>query len=162
MTSSSSPAACQVAVYYFPNWHPSPRNNDYYGLGENEWKAVRAATPRFAGHQQPKVPAWGYEDEARPEVMAKKISTAAAHGIDAFIFDWYWYDDMGPLLHEPLEQAFLPAPNNDRLKFGVMWANHAPVTRATFEAAVDHCIANYFNHAAYWRVGRETDFSNFQ
>ena len=37
MTPTSSPVTCQVAVYYFPNWHPSPRNNDYYGLGDNEW-----------------------------------------------------------------------------------------------------------------------------
>src|SRR5258708_103254 len=107
MTPSTSPAACQVAVYYFPNWHPSPHNNDYYGLGENEWKVVRATTPRFAGHQQPKVPAWGYEDESLPDVMAKKIGAAADHGVDAFIFDWDWYDDMGPLLHDALDQAFL-------------------------------------------------------
>ena len=162
MTTTPSPAACQVAVYYFPNWHPSPRNNNYYGLGENEWKAVKAAQPRFPGHQQPKVPAWGYEDEALPDVMAKKISAAADHAIDAFIFDWYWYDDMGPMLHEALEQAFLPAPNNNRLKFGVMWANHSPVTRATFEAAVNHCIESYFNHPACWRVDGKPYFSIYE
>jgi hypothetical protein len=27
--------------------------------------------------------------------MAQKIAAAADHGIDAFIFDWYYYDD-GP------------------------------------------------------------------
>jgi len=161
MTLTPSIPACQVAVYYFPNWHPSPRRMDYYGLGDNEWQAVKAARPRFAGHQQPKVPAWSYEDEAQPEVMEKKVRVAADHGIDAFIFDWYWYEDTGPLLHEALERAFLPAANN-RLKFGVMWANHAPVTRATFEAAVDHCIVNYFNHPAYWRIDGKPYFSIYE
>jgi glycosyl transferase family WbsX len=161
MTPLSSPAACQVAVYYFPNWHPSPRNNDYYGLGENEWKVVRAATPRFSGHQQPKVPAWGYEDEARPEIMTKKISVAADHGVDAFIFDWYWYDT-GPMLHEALENGFLKSPAHDRLKFGIMWANHDPVSRTTFEAAVDHCIQAYFSQPMYWRVDDKPYFSIYE
>jgi hypothetical protein len=161
MTQAPLPSPCQVAVYYFPNWHPSPRNNDYYGLGENEWKIVQAARPRFAGHQQPKVPAWGYEDEALPENMAKKIDAAADHGIDAFIFDWYWYDN-GAMLYEALENAFLQVPNRDRLKFGIMWANHDPVTRATFEAAVDHCLAAYFAQPNYWRVDGKPYFSIYE
>jgi glycosyl transferase family WbsX len=161
MTPAPFPNPCQVAAYYFPNWHPSPRNNDYYGLGENEWKIVQAARPRFAGHQQPKVPAWGYEDEALPENMAKKIDAAADHGVDAFIFDWYWYDN-GAMLHEALENAFLQAPNRDRLKFGIMWANHDPVTRATFEAAVDNCLAAYFKQPNYWNVDGKPYFSIYE
>src|SRR5687767_6549852 len=161
MSPIPSPKACQVAVYYFPNWHPSQRNNNYYGLGENEWKVVRAARPRFPGHQQPKVPAWGYEDEALPENMSKKIAAAADHGVNAFIFDWYWYD-AGPMLHEALEHAFLQAPNRSRLKFAIMWANHDPVTRATFKAAVDHCVAAYFNHPSYWQVDDKPYFSIYE
>ncbi len=161
MRQPPSPNRPQVAVYYFPNWHPSPRNNDYYGLGENEWKVVQAARPRFAGHHQPKVPAWGYEDEALPENMAKKIAAAADHGVDAFIFDWYWYDH-GAMLHEALENAFLKAPNRDRLKFALMWANHDPVTRATFESAVDHCVEAYFQQPSYWLVDGKPYFSIYE
>ena len=84
---------------------------------------MRAARPRFAGHAQPKVPACGYEDESRPEVMARKIATAAEHGITAFIFDWYWYGT-NRFLERGLEQGFLQATNSTRLKFALMWANH--------------------------------------
>jgi hypothetical protein len=28
-----------------------------------------------------------------PVQMAQKIDAATSHGIDAFIFDWYYYDD---------------------------------------------------------------------
>ena len=46
------------------------------GANWNEWEFVKAARPRFSGHVQPKVPAWGYGDEADPEVMARKIDAA--------------------------------------------------------------------------------------
>ena len=58
---------------------------------------MKRAEPRFPGHAQPKVPLWGYEDEADPRVMARKIDAAANCGLNHFIFDWYWYDD-GPYL----------------------------------------------------------------
>src|SRR5579871_2627735 len=80
----------QVAVYYFPGYHPDPRIDARKGKGWTEWVLVKAATPKFPGHNQPRVPVWGYEDESNPKAMAKKIDAAADHGIDAFIFDWYW------------------------------------------------------------------------
>ena len=94
-----------IACYYFPNYHVDPRNEKQHGPGWSEWEVVRNAPPRFEGHVQPKVPAWGYEDESDPAVMAKKIDVAADHGIDVFIFDWYYYDD-GQFLERPLEKAF--------------------------------------------------------
>ena len=69
----------QVAAYYFPNWGPA---------FTSEWATLRAAKPQFNGHQQPKVPMWGYTNENDPLVMAQKIDAAADNGINAFIFDW--------------------------------------------------------------------------
>ena len=66
----------EIAAYYFPNYHPNPQNSARYGTNWTEWDLMRAAKPRFPGHAQPKVPAWGFEDESRPEVMARKISAA--------------------------------------------------------------------------------------
>jgi hypothetical protein len=159
-----------IAAYYFPNYHPDPRNDKWHGPGWTEWELVKRATPRFDGHQQPKAPLWGYTDESNPDAMAQKIAAAADHGIDAFIFDWYWYED-GPYLQGGLEDGFLKAPNNGRMKFAVMWANHdwqdiQPAQRSrpaktlakggmdvtTFRAATDHMIETYFRHPSYWRV----------
>ena len=79
-----------VASYYFGNYHPGdPRNTKNKGPDWSEWELVKAAKPRFPGHQQPRVPLWGYGDESDPKVMEQKIAAAADHGIDAFIFDWY-------------------------------------------------------------------------
>ena len=52
---------------------------------------VQAALPRFPGHYEPNVPLWGYQADNDPSVMAQKIDAAADHGIDHFLFDWYWY-----------------------------------------------------------------------
>src|ERR1041384_3177331 len=87
-----------VVSYYFGNYHPGdPRNAKQKGPDWSEWELVKNAKPRFPGHEQPHVPLWGYQDESKPAVMAQKIAAAADHGIDAFIFDWYYYDD-GPFL----------------------------------------------------------------
>ena len=71
-----------IACYYFPNYHVDPRNAMVHGPGWSEWALVQRAEPRFPGHRQPCVPRWGYENEADPSVMAKKISAAADHGVD--------------------------------------------------------------------------------
>jgi hypothetical protein len=151
----------QVAVYYFPNWHPCQWNAPRYGVGNSEWVAVQQASPRFAGHKQPKVPLWGYEDESDPAVMATKIASASDHAVDAWIFDWYWWEE-GPSLEAALEKGYLQAQNNDRLKFGIMWANHRPVSRQVFDQAVDHVIRNYFLHPSFWKVDDAPYFSIYE
>lgn len=71
----------------FPNYHLEPRNEEWHREGWTKWNLVKAATPRFPGHQQPKVPLWGYEDEADPRVSEQQIAAAADRGITAFIYD---------------------------------------------------------------------------
>jgi hypothetical protein len=170
----------QLAAYYFPNYHQDPRNAQWHGAGWTEWELVKAARPRFEGHVQPKIPAWGYEDESDPNVMGRKINAAADHGLSAFIFDWYWYED-GPYLQRALEEGFLKAPNASRLKFALMWANHdwldiQPATRSrpyhvlaegdvpaeTFRKASDHILKTYFRHPSYWRVDGGLYFSIYE
>lgn len=167
-----------VASYYFGNYHPGdPRNTRNKGPNWSEWELVKAARPRFPGHAQPKVPQWGWTDESDPKVMERKIAAAADHGIDAFIFDWYYYED-GPFLDRPIDHGFLKASNNSRLKFAFMWANHdwleiqpykrntphrtlypGVVTPATFEKICDHVIRDYFLHPSYWMIDAKPYFS---
>ena len=119
----SSKDRIRVGCYYFPNYHVDPRNEKIHGPGWTEWQLVRHAIPRFPGHQQPKVPLWGHDDESDPQVMEQKIDAAVNHGIDHFIFDWYHYED-GPFLERCLEQGFLKSRNVNRIEFSLMWANH--------------------------------------
>jgi hypothetical protein len=170
----------EVAVYYFPNYHIDPRNEEWHGEGWTEWNLVKAATPRFPGHKQPKVPLWGYLDESDPRVSEKQISAAAEHGITSFIYDWYWYDDK-PFLQRALEEGFMQATNNDKLKFALMWANHdwvnifplkrstdvtlltnGPTPRESFDRATEYMIDKYFGHPSYLRVEGKLYFSIYE
>jgi hypothetical protein len=170
-----------VISYYFGNYHPGdPRNAKLKGPNWSEWELVKDAKPRFPGHQQPHVPLWGYTDESRPEVMAQKIAAAADHGINAFVFDWYYYND-GPFLDRPIDNGFLRATNNTRLKFALMWANHdcydvfpfhrgtpykllypGRVTPETFSRVCDHVIKDYFARSNYWRIDGKPYFSFYE
>ena len=180
-SASQTGPSITVVCYYFGNYHPGdPRNERTKGKGWSEWELVKAARPRFPGHHQPNVPLWGYADESDPDVMAQKISAAADHGIDAFIFDWYYYND-GPFLDRPIDQGFLKAKNNARLKFAFMWANHdwleiqpyrrgterkvlypGTVTPESFDKICDHVIQSYFRHPSYWRIDGRPYFSFYE
>ncbi|MBN2641997.1 MAG: glycoside hydrolase family 99-like domain-containing protein [Victivallales bacterium] len=166
----------KTAAYYFPNYHADSQNEAVHGKGWTEWELMKCARPRFEGHQQPKVPLWGYEDESDPNVMAKKIDTALTYGIDAFVFDWYWYD--GPYLQRALDEGFLKADNCGKIKFALMWANHNwrmihPVSRGveppilykwstsyeTIGFVWDYIIERYFQQDNYWKVDGKPYFS---
>lgn len=159
-----------ISTFYFPNWHVDPRNEKYHGAGWTEWRVTQYATPRFPGHEQPKIPLWGYEDEADPVVMAKKIKAASDHGIDNFTFDFYFFED-GPYRERCLNDGFLKAENRNDITFSLMWANHdhiyahpgnyrrpaepvwkGTVTAETFRKCIDYCIEHYFRQPNYLRI----------
>ena len=178
---STSKKDYQVAVYYFPNYHVDSINERWHGKGWTEWDLVKISKPRFQGHKQPKVPAWGYFDEANPKWAAKEIDLAANHGIDVFIYDWYWYKNTGMFLQEGLEKGFLKAPNNHRLKFALMWANHnwmnieptaytnvqekltdGRVSEQLWDTITDYIVNHYFNQPNYWKIDGKPYFSIFE
>lgn len=158
-----------VAAFYWPAYHYEPRLESIFPDKKGEWEIIYNAKPKEEGHRQPKVPMWGIEDEADPKVMDKKIDAAVSHGVNVFIFDWYWYEGK-PLLEDCINEGFLKA-NNDRMKFYIMWANHdatsywdaknpkkdsvyfkGGVDRPTFNVVVDRIINNYFKQPSYYKI----------
>ena len=158
-----------VAAFYWPAYHYEPRLETIFPEKNGEWEIINHAKPKEAGHLQPKVPLWGCQDEADPKVMDQKISTAVSHGVNVFIFDWYWYEGK-PLLEDCINNGFLKA-NNDRMKFYIMWANHnatsywdaknpnkdsiyfkGGVDRPTFNIVVDRIIKKYFSLSSYYKI----------
>lgn len=165
----------EIAVFYFPSWHRDPRNDEWKHPGFTEWELVRDARPRFQGHRQPLVPSWGYFDESDPAVMSRACEVAAAHGVDAFLFDWYWYDG-GDFLNGALDRGFLA--NSQPVQFALHWANHdwtdvfpaavdqeptllspVKVTAQEFVDITDTVIRRYMSHPGYWRVADGAYFS---
>lgn len=171
-----------IAAFYFPNFHRTPLNEAWYGEGWTEWQLVKSAKPRFDGHYQPLVPEWGYFDESDPAWAAKEIDLAADHGVNVFLHDWYWYSGV-QMLHEQLEQGFLRAPNRQRMKFALMWANHTwsdlfPIKPRTdngsanvwlpvrhtlndLQRVAEYCVKHYFREPNYWTIDGHLYFSFF-
>ena len=113
-----------IAAYVWPSYTgDEPRSRIFWQEGYGEWQTVKRATAKFDGHTWPRKPLWGYVNEASPEVMEMEIDEAANHGVNVFIYDWYWFDRR-PFLECCLDNGFLGAKNNSRMKFYIMWANH--------------------------------------
>jgi hypothetical protein len=180
-STTTNPNDYQVAVYYFPNYHPDTINARWHGKQWTEWELVKAAKPRFKGHEQPKIPSWGYFNEADPHWAAKEIDIAADNGIDCFIYDWYWYSNTGPYLQEGLEKGFLQAPNRNRLKFALMWANHdwlnihpatfnnerialtqGEVSMSLWDSISSYIVEKYFKQPNYWLIDGKPYFSIYE
>ncbi len=165
-----------IAAYVWPSYHPDDRAKVFWPMGIGEWETVMKNAPKFEGHEQPRFPVWGYVNEADPYVMEMQIAAAADHGVNVFIYDWYWYDGM-PFLEACLNDGFLKARNNRRMKFYLMWANHdvnlawdkrnaddaflhknsaliwkGGVDRAEFEKVARRWIAKYFSQPTYYLI----------
>ncbi len=171
-----------VAAYVWPSCHHDERFGDMlWPEKTGEWEIIKKGTARFEGHYQPKVPLWGYEMDDDPKTFEKWISAATDHGINTFIFDWYWFGD-GPFLESSLNDGFLKAPNRDKMKFYLMWANHnvkqnywnvhkykdidtvlwhGAVDLKNFKIIVDRVITHYFSQANYYKINGMPVFSIF-
>ncbi len=113
-----------VAAYIWPAYTgDEDRTRIFWPDGYGEWETVKEATARFPGHEWPRKPLWGYGNEADPYVMEMQIEAAVDHGVNVFIYDWYWYDNR-PFLEQCLNNGFLQAKNRSKMKFYLMWANH--------------------------------------
>ena len=171
-----------VAAYIWPSCHHDERFGEMlWPEGTGEWEIIKKGTPRFEGHYQPKVPLWGYEMDDTPKVMEKWIDAATDHGVNVFIFDWYWFDN-GPFLESSINNGFLKAKNNEKMKFYVMWANHdvrrnywnvhqykddtsqlwdGAVDLENFKKIVDRAINQYFKQPNYFKIEGKPVFSIF-
>lgn len=168
-----------VAAYVWPAYTgKEPRAKLFWPDGEGEWQTVRRAGPKFEGHRWPRTPLWGYRDEADPAVMEEQIDQAADHGVNVFIYDWYWYDRR-PFLEQCLNDGFLQARNRSRMRFYLMWANHdaryvwdirnaedwdtviweGRVDRPEFERIARRLIRRYFHLPEYYTIGGKPVFA---
>ena len=168
-----------VAAYVWPSCHDEPMSREaLWGDGPGEWQIIKKGTPRFEGHYQPRVPLWGYAQDNDPIAWEKKINAATDHGVNVFIFDWYWYGGK-PFLEEAVDKGFLQAKNNGKAKFYLMWANHDAdghlwnpyqYTNRTvlwpgaadwpnFKLVVDRVINQYFKHPSYFKIDGQPVFS---
>jgi len=171
-----------VAAYVWPSCHDDPlARRKLWPEGIGEWEVIKKGTPRFPGHYQPRQPLWGYEMDNDPRVVERWIDAAVDHGVNIFVYDWYWYEN-GPFLESALNDGFLKAKNNNKMRFYIMWANHdvkhnywnyhlngdntsilfnAKVDWKNYKIIVERVINKYFKRPNYYKINGEPVFSIF-
>lgn len=167
-----------VAAYVWPAYTGAEsRTRMFWPEGMGEWQSVKNSVKKYEGHNWPRKPLWGYVNEADPFVMEMEINAALRHGVNVFIYDWYWYDGR-PFLENCLNDGFLKAPNCRDMQFYLMWANHnvnhtwdirlsydqndiiwkGAVDREEFEGICHRVIERYFSQPNYYRINGEPVF----
>ena len=169
-----------IAAYIWPSYTGKElRARQFWPDGIGEWQTVMSVPSRMplkpADYEWDRKPLWGCCDEADPKVMEMQIDEAVRHGVNVFIYDWYWYDRR-PFLEQCLDEGFLGASNNKKMKFYIMWANHdagytwdtrlsdllwrgqdpnvwlGSVDRHEFEIVAHRIIEKYFSRPNYYRI----------
>ena len=170
-----------VAAYIWPAYTGDElRSRMFWQEGIGEWQTVKNSTVKPCGYSWERKPVWGYVNEADPYVMSMEIQAALDHGINVFIYDWYWYDNR-PFLETCLNEGFLKAKNCDQMKFYIMWANHdanygwdlrnsddvdetiwkGSVNRDQFEIIGKRWIEQYFLRENYYKIDHKPVISIF-
>lgn len=162
-----------VAAFLYPAYaSDDPRLRPFWPMGIGEWETVMTMQKRNPGHYWNRKPLWGYINEADSSVMSMEIEQATKHGVNVFIFDWYWYDGR-PFMETTLDNGFLKAENVNKMQFYLMWANHdvlnlwdtrlanvkennviwtGKVDRQEFEKVCKRNIEKYFKHPQYYKI----------
>ena len=173
-----------LAAIIWPAYQAEPRWSELgiFDHGTGEWQNVYEAVSKKEGHVQPKEPLWGYGRDDDPVEMSRQIDAALAAGINVFIYDWYWYQGR-PFLENAVNEGFLKAPNNERMRFFIMWANHhvtylwnnkkadkkaepplysAFVSYDEFKKIANRVVNQYFKKPNYYKIDGKPVFSIFR
>jgi hypothetical protein len=166
-----------IGVYYYP-YYPTPKDETWRGGDRysEEWALMRQARARFDDHlirrpsHSDEYPP--YADASKTDVMERQIDLAVEHGIDLFIFNWY-FDNLGrEYLSRPI-QAFLHARNRRHLRFAVNWCFSLPKRKLPeewrggkdrawravtlspqyLEDGMTYCCRHFFSQDNYWHHG---------
>ena len=111
----------RAIALYLPQFHPIPENDEWWGKGFTEWTNTAKATPMFAGHYQPHIPAdLGFYDLRVPETREAQAAMARRYGIEAFCYYHYWFGGRR-ILERPFNEV-LHSGKPD-FPFCICWAN---------------------------------------
>lgn len=124
-----------VGAYYFPGWHTAAR-----------WAPLRNYPERQ--------PLLGWYREGDPEVADWQIKWAVEHGINFFLYDWYWDRGRRHLEHG-IHDGLFHARYQNLIKFCLLYANHNPPgshSPEDFEKITRFWIENYFKRSNYLTI----------
>jgi len=113
--------AVRLVAMYFPQLHPIPENDAWWGKGFTDWVNVKKARPQFRGHYQPRVPLGDrYYDQSQKATIEWQIDLAQRHGLHGFCHYHYWFGGK-QLLETPTN--IVMDSKEIRFPFALAWAN---------------------------------------
>jgi len=113
--------AVRLVAMYFPQLHPIPENDAWWGNGFTDWVNVKKARPQFRGHYQPRVPLGNrYYDQSQKATIEWQIDLAQSHGLHGFCHYHYWFGGK-QLLETPTN--IVMESKEIRFPFALAWAN---------------------------------------
>lgn len=131
----------KIGVYYFPGWKDMQQGAQF----PLPWDKIKPYPDRE--------PMLGWYREGSDDLARQHIDWMSQYGIDFVAFDWYWSKDSKVLLEHALA-SYMRAPNRDKVKFSLLWANHdgVPSSRENFERMVTYWVRYYFPRPEYLRI----------
>ena len=157
----SKKANVTLGAYYFDGWAGRSAHADDPG---QLWarSAPTHLTKRMLDEFPEREPIWGWRDDSL-EAVQRQIDLAADHGLAFFAFCWYWHNNRQAINRKAIAEdpkhagleLFLKAPNNRRMKFCLLVANHQGFeiqgTKA-WQQAADFWMP-YLKHPLHLTVG---------
>jgi hypothetical protein len=90
--SDAQARVARVIAFYFPQFHPVPENDEWWGAGFTERTNAARARPLCRGHAQPHLPAdLGFYDLRLPESRQAQAELARKYGVEGFGYWHYWF-----------------------------------------------------------------------
>ncbi len=118
----------ETYAFYLPQYHQTAENDAFWGEGFTDWVNVRKAKALFEGHRQPILPSGevGFYDPTKTAVLRRQAQLASVHGVDGFLFHYYWFDGR-QVLQRPISTWLADASLD--MNLAICWANE-PWTRS--------------------------------
>ena len=114
----------KIFAAYLPQFHETEDNNIFWGKGFTDWNGVKAATPQYEGHKQPRVPFnKNYYDLSDYHVINEQAMLARKYGIDGFNIYHYWFKDGKQELQLPAE--LLLEHKEIQIEYFFTWDNNS-------------------------------------
>ncbi|MGU8033919.1 glycosyltransferase WbsX family protein [Streptococcus suis] len=136
-------------AFYLPQFHAIPENDEWWGEGFTEWTNMKAATPLFEGHLQPRIPLDNnYYNLLDEKTMEWQVELAKKYGLYGFCFYHYWFNGH-MLLEKPMEMML----NNPNINFPYMicWANEPWTNAWKADGNEKTLIAQYYGREKEWK-----------
>lgn len=115
------PNEMKLIVFYLPQLHNIPENDEWWGQGFTKWTNVKSSKPNFKGHYMPRVPLNNnYYRLLNIDVLQRQANITKKYGIYGFVYYHYWYEE-GMLLERPAE--LMLAHQEVDMPFCFCWAN---------------------------------------